>query len=276
MKSIVSLSGPPRSGSTVLAHILNQNSLFTLEQNTNLAEILNVIRIYARDEIKNSPTNHQDLEKQIINFCRSGANSWANDVCNSEILLDKSRYWLYHYQFMFKVFPDMKMILHIRDLRFIVNSFEKINHNSLSIDFGGKYYKDLKINFMLQRVDEILNLWFLRDTLVSIKEMLDLAPECRNNILLFRYEDLINFPQDSLNKIYDFLNLPRFTHDFNNIVDNIRHNDNIYQPYGDHIIKPQLEKSLPNYCSHLSDDISNYIINEYNWYYKEFYPEIVS
>lgn len=275
MKSLVTISGPPRTGSTVLSHLLNQNPIFTLQQNTNLAEIIDRIRIYAKDEIKNSQIPHKQLEKQILNFCRWGANSWINDVCPAEILLDKSRYWLYQYQFMFKVFPEMKMILHLRDLRFVVNSFEKRNAESLSVDFRNNYYCGFDTNFMKQRVDDILDFWFLKDTLISIKELLDTAPKCRKNILLFRYEDMINHPQDSLNKVYDFLSIPRYNHDFNHIEDKIRHNDNIYQPYGDHTIKSKLEKSLPKHCSHISEDMSDYIIKKHMWYYEEFYPEIL-
>jgi sulfotransferase len=274
MKTIVPLTGLPRSGSTLLMHILNQNPNFTIGPDSSLSPLLSNLRTFAQDNIVKQQFDHRLFNECIFNFCRSGSESWINQICPTDTFIDKNRFWLYQYQFMFKVFPNIKMILNLRDLRSIVNSIEKIHRNTLLINFQN-YYNGFEKNFLHQRVDTILNEWFLKDALTSIKELVEIEPKCREQLLIFRYENLLQDPQESMNRIYDFLELPRFEHDFDNIQDNIVHFDNMYQPYGDHKIKNKLEKNNSQEFSHLPQHVCNYIIETHKWYYENFYPEIL-
>jgi hypothetical protein len=47
----------------------------------------------------------------------------------------------------------------------------------------------------------------------------------------------------------------------------------MYLPYGSHQIKTKLEKNLSNTLSILPNEHADWILNEYNWYYRQFYPE---
>jgi sulfotransferase len=273
MKTIVPLTGTPRSGSTLLMHILNQNPDFTVGADSSLPVVLNNIRSFVQDNTTTEQLPNKTFNDCVLKFCRSGSESWVNEICPTNIFLDKSRYWLYQYQFMFKVFPNIKMILNIRDLREIVNSVEKIHHNSLCMNFQN-YYNGFEKDFLHQRVDNILDLWFIKESLVSLKELIEVAPKCRDNILIFRYENLLQEPQESMNRIYDFLKLPKFNHDFENIQDMTNHFDNIYLPYGNHKIRNKLERcdeDLP----YLPQNFCYYIIETHKWYYEHFYPEIL-
>lgn len=274
MKKIIPLTGLPRSGSTLLMSILNQNDNFTSFPDSDLPVLLTKIRSWASDEIKTSQLPHNYFQESILNFCRSGSESWINDNCPTKFSLDKNRFWIYHHQFMFQVFPNIKMILSIRDLRFVINSFLKAQSNTFCINFQD-YYGDMNEDFMLQRVKDILNQWFLKEVLVSLKELIEIAPNYRDQILIFRHEELITNPQKSIYKIYDFLELPRFMHDFDNIEQVEPHYDNMYMPYGNHQIKSKLDPNLPTTLSHLSDKYANWIVEEYKWYYKVFYPEFL-
>jgi sulfotransferase len=273
MKTLIPLTGTPRSGSTLLMHILNQNPNFTIGADSSLSPVLNHVRSYVQDNINNEQLPHQVFNQCILKFCSSGAESWLNEICPTEYFVDKSRHWIYQYHFMFKVFPNIKMILNIRDLRGIVNSIEKIHHTSLCMNFQN-YYEGFEKDFLHQRIDNILNLWFIKESLISLKELIEVAPKCRENILIFRYENLLQDPQESMNKIYDFLDIPRFEHDFDNIDDTITHFDNIYQPYGDHQIKNKLENYDGGF-SHLPQNICDYIVESHKWYYEHFYPEFL-
>ena len=274
MKTIVPLTGLPRSGSTLLMHILNQNPDFTIGPDSSLTSVLNTVRNFVQNNTTNQQLPHQIFNECILKFCRSGTESWVNEICPTNTFIDKSRFWIYQYQFMFSVFPNIKMILNLRDLRGVVNSMEKIHHNTLCMNFQS-YYDGFEKNFLHQRVDTILNEWFLKDALTSIKELVEIEPKCREQLLIFRYENLLQDPQKSMNRIYDFLELPRFEHDFDNIQDNIVHFDNMYQPYGDHKIKNKLEKNNSQEFSHLPQHICDYIIETHKWYYEHFYPEIL-
>jgi len=273
MKTLIPLTGTPRSGSTLLMHILNQNPDFTIGPDSSLSPLLNHIRSYVQDTIQSEQLPHKIFNESILKFCASGAESWLNKLCPTNYFIDKSRYWIYQYHFMFKVFPNIKMILNIRDLRGIVNSIEKIHENSLCVNFQN-YYDGFDKDFLQQRVDTTLNLWFIKEALVSLKELIEVTPKCRENILIFRYENLLQDPQESMNRIYDFLDIPRFQHDFDNIDSNITHFDNMYQPYGDHVIKNKLENHNID-LSYLPQNFCDYIVESYKWYYEHFYPEIL-
>ena len=64
------------------------------------------------------------------------------------------------------------------------------------------------------------NLW-------SIKNIIDQ----KENYIITNYDDLVNNPLYQINKIYNFLNIEKFNHDFENInqfsANNIKYNDYI-------------------------------------------------
>lgn len=272
-KRIIPLTGLPRSGSTILMSILNQNTSFTVSPDSDLPDLLIKIKAWSAERIKKSQIPHNFFQKYVLNFCRSGAESWVNDNCHTDFLVDKNRKWIQQYQFMFMVFPKTKFILTMRDLRFVVNSFLKSQNNTFCINFQD-YYSDIKEDMMFARIKDILNIWFLKESLVSIKELVDLAPNCREQIFIFRHEELINNPHELMGRLYNFLELPIYEHDFNNIKQIEPHYDNMYMPYGDHQIQSKLATKLPNTLSHLPQKYADWIVEEYRWYYEKFYPEV--
>jgi len=273
-KRIIPLTGLPRSGTTVLMSILNQNDHFTAAPDSDLPELLVSIRNWSSDQVKKSQLPHKIFHDSILNFCRSGAESWLNNNCPTDMLVDKSRYWIYQHQFMFQVFPNIKMILCIRDLRFFINSLLKAQLNTFYINFQD-YYSDMNEDFMLQRIKECFNVWWIKEALVSLKELIEIAPNYREQLLLFKYEELILNPQSSMNRIYDFLELPKYNHNFNHIKQIEPHYDNMYAPYGDHQIQSKLATKLPETLSHLPAEYADWIVREYQWYYETFYPKVL-
>jgi sulfotransferase len=274
-KRIIALTGLPRSGSTVLMSILNQNTSFTSFPDSDLSILLTSIKAWSADKIKNSQLPHKVFHESIINFCRSGAESWLSINCPTSFSVDKNRAWLYQHQFMFQVFPNIKMILNIRDLRFVVNSILKTESNTFSINFQN-YYEHLNEDFMLQRIKKCLDLSWVKQSLVSLKELVEIGPSYREQLLIFRHEELILNPQNSMNRIYDFFDLPRYEHNFDHIEQIEPHYDNLYVPYGDHQIKSKLETKLPETLSHLPQKYADWIVEEYRWFYEFFYPEVLA
>lgn len=272
-KRIIPLTGLPRSGSTVLMSILNQNKSFTVAPDSDLPVFLISIKTWAANRTNHSQLPHKVFHKSIINFCRSGSESWLNDNCTTNFSIDKNRSWLQQHQFMFQVFPDIKMILNIRDLRFVINSMLKAQSNTFWFNFQN-YYSDMNEDFMFQRIKDCLNLEWFKECLTSLKELIDIGPSYREQLLIFRHEELILNPQNSMNRIYDFFELPRYEHDFNNIEQIEPHYDNMYMPYGDHQIQSKLATKLPNTLSHLPQKYADWIVEEYRWYYEKFYPEV--
>ena len=270
--NFIPLTSLPRSGSTLLLYILNQNPKFTIGPDSEIGQLLNINKEFICSSISHFQLPHETVSDCFYNFCRSGVDSWIKTISEPEtIFVDKSRQWLKDLDYIFQLFPKLKIVVTIRDLRSVVNSFEKISQDSLFVNRSDSFHT-IHEDLQYQRVDNILNLDYLRDGLFSLRQLIDIPKKYKNQIFISRYEDLIEDPQNQLNEIYDFLGLDRYTHDFNHLTQDF-YNDNPYQPFGRHKIKSKIEKSNSENCSHLRKDIQDMIFSHYHWYFKEFYPE---
>jgi sulfotransferase len=273
--NFIALSSLPRSGSTLFLYILNQNPKFTIGPDSEISYVLNHNKKFIKDKIREYQIPHEIATECFLNFCRSGTNSWVDTLRDKDtIFLDKSRGWILDLDFTFKVFPNLKVIINVRDLRAIVNSFEKINSNSLYSD-RKLYYKDIDNDLQRQRLDGILNFPILKDGLTALRELIEIPKKYNNNILITRHEDLIEDPNYFMKTFYDFVELPFFVHDFENIEQERNYNDNVYMPYGNHKIKNKLEKTLPKSYDQIRPDLLEQLMKGYSWYYNNYYSDRV-
>jgi hypothetical protein len=80
-------------------------------------------------------------------------------------------------------------------------------------------------------------------------------------IHVVEYNELVNDPEKTLNNIYDFLKINKYSHDFNNIVKNETDNDESFGlPKDLHKIKNKITMSEINPY----DILSEYAINKYS------------
>lgn len=271
--NLVPLTSLPRSGSTLLMSILGQNQKFHLGDDSEIGNLLNHNKQFMINSIHHFQLPHEVASECFYEFCRKGTGAWISNIMpEDKIFLDKSRHWLKDLDYFFNIFPNLKIIINIRDLRGIVNSFEKIHNNSLFID-KGSFYNQLNFDLQMQRVSNILNINYLRDGITSLKEIVDIPKNYKNNVFICKYEDLLDDPAAEMGRIYEFLDLPVYKHNFDEIEQK-PYNDNPYQPYGCHRIKPKVEKRVETF-SELRPDITDMIINEYRWYYEIFYREVL-
>jgi hypothetical protein len=270
--NFIPLTSLPRTGSTLLLYILDQNPKFTIGPDSEIGQLLNYNKQFITDNISHFQLPHEKVTDCFINFCRSGVDSWIKTISDKQnVFIDKSRHWLKDLDFIFTVFPEIKIVVTIRDLRSIVNSFEKISKESLYVN-RSETFGNLNEDLHIQRVGNILEIPYLKDGLFSLRQLIDIPQKYKDQIFISKYEDLIKNPQEHLNEIYDFLEISRYTHDFENITQGF-YNDNPYQPFGKHKIKSKIEKSNEKNFSYLRQDVQNMIINEYYWYFQKFYPE---
>lgn len=279
--NLLPLTSLPRTGSTLLLYILNQNPTFQIGPDSEIGNLLNHNKHFMMNNIHHFQLPTETVEKCYLEFCRKGTESWVNQISNPDkIFVDKSRHWLKDLSYIFKLFPDIKIIITIRDLRGMINSFEKINNYSLFADrvrFHQNASESTNNNYNVQihRIRCILDLPYVKEGIFAIKELIDSPKKYKDQIKICRYEDLTADPKKELDSIYDFLQLEKFNHDFNNIEQGT-HNDNPYQPYGCHTIKSSISNKKSEEFSELSREMQNAIVDEFRWYYNAFYPEVIS
>ena len=92
-----------------------------------------------------------------------------------------------------------------------------------------------------------------------------------NKVLFIRYEDLCLYPEIEIKKVYEYLEIPNFQHNFDNIEQVTKEDDSVYGLTNDlHTIKPKLELPNPDYNDILGKDICAWLHNTYKWYFDKF------
>jgi sulfotransferase len=89
-------------------------------------------------------------------------------------------------------------------------------------------------------------------------------------MLFVKFEDLCLYPEMTMRKIYDYLELPFFEHDFDNIEQVTKEDDEVYGMFGDHKIRKKLEPVRSRAKELLGRDVTNWIYENYKWFFEQF------
>lgn len=277
MKELVFCAGLPRTGSTVLMNILQQNpKVFT----TSTCPLTNIIRenilLDTKKEITFKSMESKISDIALYNFIHGATRGWYENLTDKPIVISKNRTW----SEIFHLYPNNKFIFMIRDLRDIVDSFEKLNSTVLC-----RHNANVTNNRLLPVMSdrEKYDYYFnspnsLSNALSHVKRFIELYESNLQRIYFISYETLINNPIAALNNIYSFLNERPFDHDLNNISQSeLYEHDNVYQQeFTCHQTKPKLDASNVRSKRYLCNDFYNLILDEYKWFYQRFYPGVFS
>lgn len=217
--------GLPRTGGTVLASILNQNPEIYVASDTAMIEVLIAMDI----EWKKTPTMMANpIPEQLSNIKEAVVNSmWIHKP--QKIIIDRNRNWGNNDAFARDVFKkDMKYISTVRDLPSIMASWKILYLN--------EGHSDEDCNIKTRYVYDI----FVRD---SIEKVDTLFKTAKDRTLIINYDSFIQNPNEYLLKIEDFLELPSYNYDLNNIEG--QYQDRNIVPFGPknlHRIRNKLSK----------------------------------
>ena len=268
MEKIFFQSSLPRSGSTLLQNIMGQNPDFYVTPTSGVLEL-----VYAsRANYTNSPEfKAQDsdvMKKGFLSFCKNGVEGYFEAITDKKYVLDKSRGWGIHYNFLDSFYPEPKVICMVRDLRSIYSSMEKNFRKNQHLDSGIVDHSNMIATTTEKRID----VWSQGQPIgLAVERLYQIIKEGINKKMLFiKFEDLCRQPDIEMRKIYDYLDIPFYQHDFNNIQQITQEDDAVYGIYGDHVIKPKLEPLKNDYKEVLGVNASNWIRQNFNWFYDEF------
>lgn len=263
-------SSMPRALSTTLQNIIGQNPDFFVSGTDGLLELL----FGARANFTTSPEfkaqDQQLMNKAFIGFCNKGLQGYADNLTDKKYVLNKSRGWGVYRGFLEQIYPNPKIICMVRNLKDIFCSYEKIyRKNQLQHD-PIRNDSTAKGTTVHKRVDE----WVhptntIGRALERIFEMIRLGYD--DKILFVKAEDLCLYPDAEMVRIYDYLEVPYFAHDFENIQQITKEDDSVYGlGVGLHTIRPKLELKPSDADSVLGKDICNWLYENYKWYYQKF------
>ena len=213
----------PRSGNTLFASIINQNSEIACTGNSVTLEIMkNLYLIKTTDTFQNFP-DHKSLDNVLDNVYNLYYKDWPQ-----RIIIDRGPALTSsnpgNFELMQKYFkPGFKCIVLLRDLMDVFASYMKWyteNPNAFPNRYGCKNDEEKLI--MLMNEDGAI----VKD-LKAIKNSLNYSDICH----YVRYDDIVTNPKQEFKKIYSFLGEPYFNHQFNNLdqvkVNGLSYNDRI-------------------------------------------------
>jgi len=256
------MAGLPRSGSTVLSAILNQNPIVYSSPQTELLDLLyNVQTNVPTFESYKAGLLHQSYNQTIESIPENFYHS-----INKPVVIDKNRSWgtPHNWATLSRYLnPDGKVILTIRPILEVLASFVKISKDTETITGElPNLNKNLWVSHYRSEGDAIVDNLMAPNGSIdgAIYSIANLLKNYGNKVYLVWYDDLISSPQSTLNGIYDFLGLDRFEHNFQNIIEQDKHND--YQGYGVFGLH-DINKSIVKSEIRVEDYLSKYSMDKY-------------
>jgi sulfotransferase len=234
MQKYYFISGLPRSGSTLLSSILKQNPRFT-------ANISDPLHDYARNILT---TTHASVgmesavpipkRQELIKGLFSAFYQDGNEVC-----FNTNRAWTAQTSLLKDLFPYTKIIVCIRDVPWILDSFEQLNSkNPYTIkalyhhqDFGTVYHR---ANSLMDP-----NNGYVAGPLTCLKQ--SLFSNEKNMLCVVDYDALAKRPEDTLRKVYQFIDQPYYDHDFDDVEDSYDEFDEQTNIIGLHTVRKKVE-----------------------------------
>ena len=162
-----------------------------------------------------------------------------------------------------------KMICMVRNLKSIISSMEKLYRKNQENHQSIQNHVEMSGTNTAKRVDS----WFVSPPVGLALERLDqcFLEGINKDVLYIRAEDLTNNPQQELNKIYNYLELESFQHNFKNVEQSIKEDDSVYGLTSDlHTIRNEVITLNTDYKEILGKDICNWIDKTYYNYQKRF------
>lgn len=210
MRQYYFISGLPRSGSTLLSAILKQNPEFYADISSPVQSLVkSSIDVLTASE--NNLLIQEDKRKTLIHHIFEG---YYNHISNP-LVFDSNRGWTASTSLLKELFPYTKIICCVRDIEWILDSFERITAKNCF--YTNTFADEESIQSVETRCMDMMD---VKKSGMVIKpwhwlqEGLALNPDM---IMLVEYKDLCQNPKKTMQNVYDFIGKEYYEHDFDNV-----------------------------------------------------------
>jgi hypothetical protein len=247
MKQYYFLVSLPRSGNTVISSLLNQNPRISATANSILPDILWKLHQEKQNNLifRNFP-DHKSYNNMMKGLIESYYKDWTADI-----IVDRSNWGSPNNLELIKQYSptEPKFIILVRDVLEVLASFikwsEETPNNFLDHETN-KGSREEKCEFLMRPDLQIVQEY---SSIFNI-----LKNESKDSYILVDYNCFVSDPRSQILKIYDFLQLDLFDHDYNNISQFSTNGIN----YDDSVVGENLHRVKQNGIYK-----SNYLIEQY-------------
>ena len=209
MKQYHFITGLPRSGSTLLTSILNQNPKFSSNITDPLANLVRGVIDSSQDSPGMKTLVPVERRKNLVRHLFEG---FYEDV-DKEVIFNTNRAWTLLSGPIHDLFPKSKFIVCVRDINWVLDSFElahrrnPFSSNTVTGGLEGTVYSRID---MLMEEKGIVGFPY-----IGIKQAIT-GPE-KHLMFILEYDKLVKNPEPTMKALYNFIGEPYYRHDFNNV-----------------------------------------------------------
>jgi sulfotransferase len=268
MERLFFQSSLPRAGSTLLQNIIAQNPDFYATPTSGVLELVFAARGNYTDSPEFKAQDADLMRTGFLSFCRNGMDGYYNAITDKKYVIDKSRGWGIHYDFLNLIYPNPKIVVMVRDLRDIFASMEKNYRKNPDKANPVLNWAQMAGTTVPKRVDIWAQSQPIGLAIERLQELFRLGIDSK--VLFVKFEDLCLYPETTMTRIYEYLEVPYYDHDFDNIQQVTKEDDEVYGVFGDHEIRTKLAP-VPSRAKHiLGKDVTDWIWTNYPWFFQQF------
>lgn len=217
----------PRAGNTFFASLMMQNKKIAVTANSITLDLIHDISKLKDTEIFKNFPDEDPLDRAMINSYHGYYSNW-----NYEFILDRGPWGHPVNTFLLKyIIKEPKFVVLVRPVIEVIASFLKLEKPK---NIHGRIENLMGPNGIISK------------NLFSIKSLID---SNQKNIIV-KYDELVKNPENEIKRICNFLNIPEFKIDTNNIkpfrVNNFEYNDKVIGSIDTHTVKQEIEKENLN------------------------------
>ncbi len=269
--NLVTVTGLPRAGSTLLCQLLAQHpDIYCEGQSSPLCNLLLGLRRMASDDqfmlsrLDNAfADSYSHLRQAMTGFLRG----WT-ETTPKKIVIDKNRAWLHCIELVLELAPETRMIVCLRELGQVYGSIEAQHQKTILLDFIDHLadFDRMGRADMLFAKDKVIGA-----PLISIHAVQDLPKGVRDRLYFVRFEDLIDKPTACMQHLWQWLGVAPLN------LDPLRLSKNLVPESDSHYhmkyLHTQQEAITRPVFHEIPPRIQGQIETACSWFYKLYYPE---
>jgi sulfotransferase len=202
------ISGLPRSGSTLVSALLNQNPAFHAGTESPLADLL----IGALRMMSDHGKSISITDRQRERIAKGIIESYYGDMTAKGVVFDSHRVWSALLPLVAVVEPSAQLVCCVRNPAWILDSMERlVQRNALWMSkiFGQETHSTVYSRTMT------LSKGMVGTSLSALRQAW--FSEHAQRLVVIRYDSLVSRPAETLAALYERLGYKPFEHDFEHV-----------------------------------------------------------
>jgi sulfotransferase len=266
MKSFNVVCGLPRSGSTLMCNILNQNP----DLHASSTSVLPSVMMAMSNLYSNSPEvmslltmEREKTEKRIVRSMQAVISAWYAE--EDKHVFDKGRGWAANSLLLKQLYPASLIICMVRDPRNVFASLEKHHRKNPALD----YIANPQEKGLYARADAFFSPnGMIGSCILGIEDLVRRKP---GNLLVIPYEEMVKNPQVVMDVVYEKMKVASFKHDFDKVENTSQDVDSLYLNKFEHRGDGSVKPSNPDeWTQYVPDDLASLIMNRYPFFNQAF------